>query len=1288
MRKLLPVVLVALLSSVVIAQTYTQDFERDLGGAKSYHSAPDELPIERVADGDNHFARVATPGKKALEGFYVVASGLEGARVATASAKVRGKGELWLCLLSGNGWLYSPKVTALTGQWQEVSLAKALSANDKALSVYFITQKAQPGAVFEVDDVKVAQGPAPEAWETEVSPWRLEAEDFAQRNRTVKADQTGSGGKVVGDEQYAALTGLPFPRTSKALTIYARVRPQHAKDQFRVSTTLGGNTQYVASLSGAKVNEWQWLRFPPLVAGEVGDSFGFVLQREKGTAGEAAIDAVVLATSADLTDEQLAAAPALFGTRPMAAVGPAQAPTLDGDLSDPAWLRAVACSNFSVVGSTLPPQADTLVRVCHDEQNLYLAFDCPEPILDTAQQRRHEFLAKVTARDGDVYNDDSVVMLLQPPGSTHVCDFTVNSLGTIADAVCTGPDLWGSRDVKWNSGARAVGKTDERRWTVEVSIPLSDLGAKAAPGETWRACFGRIAKARKETSSWNLSDKGFHDPVELGALVFEASTPGLTIHPPTSLQPLGNELLLSLNPPASVYAVSEIQGAAGIRHETQLMIAEGVKALTQRLDLAGESDVRLGHAVLDAASLRPIAMTPLVSRSIKASSATLTLATAGPYELFLNDEVIARGASADGSEIKLPLQKGPNVLALRLEQGTAALALDCGGTIRHADQWKLASADSQKAGARLTDDSALPKAPVVSRHATLGAMVGEAGKPVVLRHTLLFEQTRVWPTPEPAFYLARGPAQHFTLIVDGFKHRKLPGWTTYVATPLDYEIIGATGFYGVRATQPVWSCEQLGEKKVDGKTVRVVKITADKPVLAAGHPIMAQLEVFARYREAAGEPKSAEATFAYWSEADGGAVSEPLQSFKVRLLPKLDGAQCKTFTWQLWGGWLSNMDDLKLREEVLCCSQASGFNDIVGGDRWASDNAPRYGLKHTLGTNFKPWCIDLAPYLKEHPDQRLIAQDGKADDALMCMTMLLGEGWKAAEEGIKVKLDAIRPNTYDYDYEYSPYNGPHSCYCPRCLAAFRQFAKLPADTPLTPEVIRKTYSAQWVDFMCLRVAQMFAKFKETTHRLSPGTLFSAYSGYQTEDNPERYGVDWRHVGQLQAVDRAGCGYGRPLEGIKATVEGLKGLPLIGGALVVPYETSVTSPQTPLNKGWLLRVLLDSPGGVLVYDRLTIDGRSWYAMAETTRLVAEYEQVFLKGKHSPIAGVDESQGAIVSDGKMTLVCVMNQSGKAATHRLTLPQAATAVEYYSKAKVTPGQALEVTVEPGEAVVYVLK
>jgi hypothetical protein len=201
--------------------------------------------------------------------------------------------------------------------------------------------------------------------------------------------------------------------------------------------------------------------------------------------------------------------------------------------------------------------------------------------------------------------------------------------------------------------------------------------------------------------------------------------------------------------------------------------------------------------------------------------------------------------------------------------------------------------------------------------------------------------------------------------------------------------------------------------------------------------------------------------------------------------------------------------------------------------------------------------------------------------------------------------------------------------------------------------------------------------------------FSAYSGYQCLDTVRRYGIDWKYVGQLQACDRVGCGYGRPVEDLPRTLEALAGIPAIFGALMQPYDTTETVPQSPISKARLLRLSLDATGGVLIYDRLPMDGRTWFAIAETTRLAATFEDLFLTGRRSGLPGLDEAVVQVLSDGAVTLVCAMNDGSNPVEYRLPLPEEAGAgQEFYSGREVVADETVQCVLPAGEAAVYVLR
>ncbi|MBN2308931.1 MAG: hypothetical protein JXR94_08180 [Candidatus Hydrogenedentes bacterium] len=1283
-------------------QSWTEGFEEGVARARPYHKAAPQSVLEAMS-GDAPegaaFIRATLPGERPLEGFSVAADGLDGGRVAQVSAQVRGRGAIWLCLHSGNGWLYSPKPVPLTGDWQPVRLDKVLRKQDSSLGVFFISKTAQPGAVFEVDAVRVEMAAAPRVYDAAVDACRFEAEQFAAQAGCVTSEPSASGAAVAAHQDFVALAGLPFPRTARPVTVAVRVRLDAEQAELRLITRQGGHRQALSALAVERTGAWRWERFPAATAGEVGDAYGIELACEGLKAGASALDAVVIGTDERLEPAALDAAPAAFAGFPLVSVLRCESPpALDGKGDDACWAGTVACTGFSVVRSSIRPEATTTVRLCYDDENLYALFTCEEPILDVRSQRTHEFHAEAREHDHGVSSDACCLLLLDPArAGRDAFDLFVNALGTIEDARCSAPNLWASRDLAWDSGARAAGQIDDGAYTVEVAVPFAGLsGTAPGPGETWHACLGRVAKTRNEVSAWNPCVAGLHEPDPWGALVFLEAAPGVALDPPASLSPGANALAAQIAPradgtPGGVLLMSRI--GAGATWASRYAFAEAAAGPTEALlpfHAPQEGELRVVYGALDAATLRPLCLTPVAARSVRSATAKVRLACDGPYALHLNDEVVGRGPATDGDAFTVPLRKGMNVFALDVEQGTAAIALEPPGWLPDRPiRWKIAPPGASGATASATDDGAWDTAGRVGEHATLGAVIGKPGGAAVLRHTLLWEETRVWPTPNPALYIARGSAQHVNIMAEGLKGRRLRDWAVYLAVPEEFEVLGATGYYGNTVEAKArWTCTPMAVQNVDGARMRVVRIAADKPVtVRSGHAILRLFNVFVRCPEQAASMDEIETRFAFWAEGNDGTLTEPPQSVPVRTLPPLNGRQPKHMTWQLWGSFFNAMDDEASRIATLELARAAGINDLVAGDAWTSEHAAAYGMRHTACVNFQSWSLGIGAYLADHPAKRRLDADGTPDDGYPCMTALLDEAWPAVVEKLAAKLERDRPDVLDYDYEYPPFGPPHACFCERCLAAFRERAGLSAEIELTPALVKERYEAQWVDFMAWRVAVLFRKLKDEIGRIAPGTEFSAYSGYQSEQNPLQYGVDWRYVGQLGACDAIGCGYGRPADRIAMTIEAARGIPTVFGALHHPHDTMDTAPPMPFTKARLLRRALDATGGLLLYDRLPLDGRSWQAIAETTRLAAAHEPVFLQGERRALPGLDDAEVQLAAHGATTLICVMNHSREEKTWTIPLPAGKGAgTEFYSGAPAAAGERVTCTLAPGETAVYV--
>jgi hypothetical protein len=702
------------------------------------------------------------------------------------------------------------------------------------------------------------------------------------------------------------------------------------------------------------------------------------------------------------------------------------------------------------------------------------------------------------------------------------------------------------------------------------------------------------------------------------------------------------------------------------------------------VDAAGSVQARWG--ALEGGSMRPIYISPVIHTAVQASNVTMNLTTPGAYELVVNDQVASRGPKADSAKIKISLREGANVIAVRAEAGTAAVSLDAPELERLPKAWRINDAASAQAISSKLDDRQW----AIARAGANGAF-GRSGKPIVLRRTILWNKTRIWPVPSPALFVAGNSTQPANFKLEGLQGKKLEHWTTWLAVPAGLKVAGVTGYYGdSNSAQPKFACTPAGQTTIDGQSIPLYQITADKPIRHIVHPVMSLVQVMLQIADPAQAKKGVSWKLHYWSAADDGSVVEPPQSLEVRALPPLAGKQPKKLIFQLWGSYFGQrMDSEAMRIATLATMKAAGFNQVTAGDTWTAENGPKYGVSNQMNVTFQGWSINLAPHLEQHPDERLIDAKGKPSAQYLCTTLLLGDRWPVASAILAKLVKERDPALVLYDYEYSPITGPHSCYCERCLAAFRQRAKLAADIKLTPRIIEDNYRDQWEDFMAWRAAKLLALMKQTVHQAAPGVPFATYSLLQSPRTRAVYGIDWRYIGQFKSVDIAEAGLGRPLADMAATVKALDGIPVMYGVWIRPYSPSDMSPGMVVTKAELLRRTLDATAGVLVYDRNPMDGRSWRGVAETTRLVAEYEPLFLAHHLEAIAGQDSGKVQLLKGEKVSLVCVMNESTKPVTYSFTLPaELGAGKEFYSGQAVAAGAAVHPTVEPGDAIVYVLR
>jgi hypothetical protein len=208
---------------------------------------------------------------------------------------------------------------------------------------------------------------------------------------------------------------------------------------------------------------------------------------------------------------------------------------IDGDLAKPPW-RALAPIALAASHGRDPENAagsvqPTALRVCHDGERLYVAFDCAD----------RDVWGSYEGRNHPIYEQEVVEAFLAPGRDPRrYFELETSPRGAYWEGAIDNPD--GRRATMrsdldwacegWERAVRVRGDLFTRGdradgWSAEWAIPFAALGA-ASPrsGERWRANFHRIERshgAAPEFSAWapTYADPAeFHSPQHFGVLEF------------------------------------------------------------------------------------------------------------------------------------------------------------------------------------------------------------------------------------------------------------------------------------------------------------------------------------------------------------------------------------------------------------------------------------------------------------------------------------------------------------------------------------------------------------------------------------------------------------------------------------------------------------------------------------------------------------------------------------------------------------------------------------------------
>ncbi|MGD9497908.1 MAG: hypothetical protein AB7Y46_16515 [Armatimonadota bacterium] len=351
-----------------------------------------------------------------------------------------------------------------------------------------------------------------------------------------------------------------------------------------------------------------------------------------------------------------------------------------------------------------------------------------------------------------------------------------------------------------------------------------------------------------------------------------------------------------------------------------------------------------------------------------------------------------------------------------------------------------------------------------------------------------------------------------------------------------------------------------------------------------------------------------------WFQSLDGAITELPQPSTVTVLPPLKNvrparariAPC------YYSSQFTNPDVARAYAENCW---ASGITWTYG--RWDNNVvehlAPRgHQVILSIGWNgWNPVGEQMNAFIQAHPDTRAVNFEGEPEDRFFCPTWFLS----AEAEPVRATLerwllDSVNSAPYagaDWDLEQPVVDPPTFCTCERCLSAFREFAGLAADTPLTPEMLLGEYRDRWVDFRCTQNATMAGLLKAMLLKADRPVEFSVYSGFQSVRTREHYGVDWAKL--APHIDMAIAGYGGSAETVAATIGALGDTPLMGGEMwyLSHRDDAQAAPRMETWRNRLLRKFVESGCvGVLIWWLPAMDGGAFYATSEAAALIAQYE----------------------------------------------------------------------------------
>jgi len=192
----------------------------------------------------------------------------------------------------------------------------------------------------------------------------------------------------------------------------------------------------------------------------------------------------------------------------------AAAPEVDGRLVEESWGAATVLGPFVTMEGTAA-EGGTSARVLRSGDTLYIGVKC-------ATQAGAPIKVTQSQRDSEVYNDESVEVFLDPGVTLRRYFHLLVNAANVQRDESGDKGATPAYDAGWDATWQSATEVKADGWTVEMAIPLTELGLSTGAEALAGLNICRNDSTRQESTCWSPTQSGFHEPTRFGLVSLPA----------------------------------------------------------------------------------------------------------------------------------------------------------------------------------------------------------------------------------------------------------------------------------------------------------------------------------------------------------------------------------------------------------------------------------------------------------------------------------------------------------------------------------------------------------------------------------------------------------------------------------------------------------------------------------------------------------------------------------------------------------------------------------------------